>query len=315
MIESGTHTLGISAMDFGLPPNTALRYDRPADALSRFFSSYAVLDSDPAVFSSMVSWVLPGWAMIWIGLAEQTIGATIGSRHYNALGSASVLGVTSRAMPFVVSGGTSVAVQVSPLGWARFFAPSAELMRDRLVPLDDLLHNGSGAALHAVIAASDRGPAVKDILDRFFLERLPLAHPDEPLIEQIAQLVKGQSTRDLEASAAGVGVSAQAMLRLTKRHFGFPPKILAMRARFLRAICDLILTGQQPGPAVIPPGYYDASHFTRDGMRFLGMTPRRFLALDLRYLRANLRAQSLVFAASKTSLHERGGNGSLKSAA
>lgn len=299
MIISGTHTFGVSAADFGLPVHTALRYERPDRRLRPMFPDYFVFDSDAEKFSGAGSWLLPGWATIWIVITDGQIGVTIASRHYNALGSANVYGVTSRAMPVTTSGGTTVAVTVSAIGWARFFAPPAELMRDRLVPLGDILLSGGWAAeLVAAIRASDRGPAVKDLLDQFFLDHMPSPHPDEALIAQITILLGDPSMHDLVHAAADLGISEQVTLRLIKRHFGFPPKMLAMRSRFLRAIVNTIMSGYQPGVALVPDGYYDASHFIRDGIRFLGMTPRRFLATDLTYLQAVLRARLLVLRAS-----------------
>ena len=91
------------------------------------------------------------------------------------------------------------------------------------------------------------------------------------------------------------------LLRLTKRYFGFPPKVLMRRARFLRALTAMLLSPREEAAAV-PRGYHDASHFIRDGHHFLGTTPRRFAANEMPYLRAALRARALVTAAPTPSL-------------
>ncbi len=301
LIKSGTHTPGIAAADFCLPAGTALRYERPAEALRPYFLSYAVLESDPAVFTDPGSWMLPGWAQIWIFLAEPPVGVKIGRLQYGPLGSVSLFGVTSQAMPVTASGGVTIVVDVSPLGWARLFARSAALVRDKLVPLDELLPVGWASDLLATIAPSDRDLSVKNLLDAFLLDRLPPAHVDEGLITMISRSLVDESTRELGRVAVEIGVTPQALLRQTKRYFGFPPKLLAVRARFIRAITAMLL---QDGSdvALTPPGYHDASHFIRDGLRFLGMTPRRFLAMELPYLRAALRARALVLDAPTPSL-------------
>ncbi len=74
-----------------------------------------------------------------------------------------------------------------------------------------------------------------------------------------------------------------------------------MRNRIVRAIVPMLLgeEGREPFP---PRPYHDASHFNRDGARFLGMTPRRFTALHLPYLRAALRARKLVIGVATPSL-------------
>lgn len=63
-----------------------------------------------------------------------------------------------------------------------------------------------------------------------------------------------------------------------------------MRSRFMRGLASVMLTHDDAGATSVPPGYHNASHFLRDAHRFPGMTPRRFLAMDLPHLRAALLA-------------------------
>jgi hypothetical protein len=57
------------------------------------------------------------------------------------------------------------------------------------------------------------------------------------------------------------------------------------------------MLGERTAGTPLPPFYHDASHFNRDGRRFLGMTPRRFLTLPTPYTVAALRARRLVIGA------------------
>jgi len=303
LITSGSQTPGIEAADFLLPAGTALRFERPAEPLRAVLSSYAVFDSDAAVQSGPGNWALPGWARLWIVLASNPLDVTIGNRNYAALGSAMLFGVTSRAMPVSTYGGVSVVVDIGALAWARLLTPSAELLRDRITPLNQLLPQDWCDDLIARIARSDRGPEIKRVLDDFFLERLPPPHPDELLIARIAALLADEQTHDLAGAAAQVGIAPRALLGLTKRYFGFPPKILSMRTRFLRALTAMLVDDDGGGDVVAhPAGYHDSSHFIRDANRFLGMTPRRFLAIPMPYTRASLRARILVIGAATSSL-------------
>lgn len=43
-----------------------------------------------------------------------------------------------------------------------------------------------------------------------------------------------------------------------------------------------------------PAGYHDFSHFIRDANRFIGVTPRRFLAIKMHYSRAVQRSRMLL---------------------
>jgi AraC-like DNA-binding protein len=302
VIESGSHAPGICAADFDLPPGTALRIERAAAPLRPIFSSYAVLDSDAALQSGATNWLLPRWAMIWIGLAAKPLDIAVGNRRYPKLGPAMLFGVTSRAMPAATYGGVSVVIDIGPLAWARLFAPSAETLRDSITPLAGLVPPGWSEDLAMRVARSDRGADIKFVLDEFFLERMPPPHPDEPLLARIMALLTDEHTHDLSNAAEQVGIDRRLLLPLTKRYFGFPPKLLSMRTRFLRALTGMLVDRGTPDFTAIPVGYHDKSHFLRDANRFLGMTPRRFLALDLPYTRAVLRARLLVMGFATSSL-------------
>jgi hypothetical protein len=215
LIESGSHTLGVRSEDFGLPAGTALRYEQPAEPLRTLLPGYAVLDSEAALWSGPGNWVLPSWAMLWIGLAPDPMEVRIGARQYGPLGSAMLFGVTSRAMPASTYGGVSVVVHISPLAWARLFAPSAEQLRDRITPLDQLLSREWGEDLVSRLAHSDRGPEVKGVLDEFFLHRMPPPHPQEQLIATIAAFLVDETTHDPADAVAEVGIDKRSLLRLT----------------------------------------------------------------------------------------------------
>ena len=168
------------------------------------------------------------------------------------------------------------------------FIKSAELLRDRVTPLDQLLPRDWCDDLMGRVVRSNRRSDIKIVLDDFFQERLPPPHPHEAVLAKIAE--------------AQVRIDNRLLLRLTKRYFGFPPKLLLMRTRFLCAMTAMLVGRAGPDFGAVPSGYHDQSHFIRDGNRFLGTTPRRFLALELPYTRAVLRTRLLVMGAAISAL-------------
>ena len=85
------------------------------------------------------------------------------------------------------------------------------------------------------------------------------------------------------------------MQRVADRAFGFPPKLLLRRARFLRSLHALRVARRGEAASVIDPNYTDHSHFIRDAHDFLGMSPQAFLDIDMPLLKRSLdlRAQVL----------------------
>ncbi|MEG3143432.1 helix-turn-helix domain-containing protein [Sphingomonas sp. RT2P30] len=304
MIESGSDAPGISAADFGLPPHTALRYERPVAALRRHLTSYAVFDSAPGQWPGTVEWMLPAWAQIWIVMADGPVRVKLGAKDFAPLPATVLYGVTSRAMPVTAQGGVTIGIDVSPLGWARLFRVPAERLRDQVTSLGAVMKPAVAARLASALAASDRAREVKEVLDGFFTRQMAQPHRDEAMIAEIMALIADHDISDLTAAAEARGIDQRSVRRLSKRYFGFPPKTLMMRTRFLRALVPLLEHGNAADHALIPPGYYDRSHFLRDARRYLGMTPRQFIARPSPYRDAAMRARKLVIGAPIAALDD-----------
>lgn len=288
MIESGSLTPGVDPTSWGLPAGTALRYEAPAPALRPLFPSYAVLDSNPAVWRGPDSWILPSWAQIWVVVTDAPVLVAVRRRGPAQLGQAMLFGSSSHAAPVASGGGVTVVIDLSPIGWARLFGPTADTMRDQVkqLALD------WAEALIARLHASDRAVEVKPVLDTLLTGHLPPTNPDEPLVARAqAALLDGQS---VGAAAEIAGITPRLLLSLCNRYWGYGPKVLIRRTRFMRGLTAMLMDGGPPNFSTPPPGYHDVPHFLRDGNLFLGLTPRRFLSLPMPYLRAVLRARTAV---------------------
>lgn len=298
MIESGSHMPGVRVQDFGLPQGTALRVDLPAPPLRPFLTHYHVLDSDRGLHDGVVSWALPSWPMIRLILTDAPMVLRIGNRLYDPVPPAALYGFASRARQMTTHGGVTVGIGLSPLGWARMIDVAADKLRDQVVPAADHLDAARIAALRRKLMASDRSAEVAPILDAFFAPLLERANRAEAGIATLMRLVADDRVHDIAAASQETGMTPTTLRRLATRYFGFPPKTLLVQERFMRSLRRMLMADSTPDYSVIAPTYFDRSHFLRDADRFLGMTPRRFMRLDNRYMLAVMRARSLVAAAA-----------------
>ena len=69
---------------------------------------------------------------------------------------------------------------------------------------------------------------------------------------------------DDDALAQALGVSSRHLARLSLRKFGFAPKLLLRRQRFLRTLQELRDHPGEGWASLIDAWYYDQSHFVRD---------------------------------------------------
>ena len=288
-----------------MPAGMAIRYDRPAAALADFITGYHVYRSSAAPGGEgQVDWFLPATANVRIAIDAGPIAVSIGRRTYDPLPAASLFGPTSQALKATTHGGVMIGFGISALGWGRLMRRPADDFRNRIVPLEDVLGRGFTNRLVAALQAATDDAAVAPILDALLIERLGPPQRDAALVRQLMEILASDGPADMASAAARLDIPTHALRRLSVRHFGFPPKMLLMRARFLRSLVRLMSTGEAANYALIDDSYFDASHFLRDSGTFLGMTPRRFMALTKPFLEASLRARDAVLGSPTQVLHD-----------
>ncbi|MGH8336727.1 MAG: helix-turn-helix domain-containing protein, partial [Gammaproteobacteria bacterium] len=80
--------------------------------------------------------------------------------------------------------------------------------------------------------------------------------------------------------ADATGISQQRLERLSRRVFGFPPKRLLRRQRFLRTLGTVMMDPELKWTAALDDQYFDQAHFNRDFQEFMGMSPSGYLAMQ-----------------------------------
>ncbi len=303
-IAGGTNTTGVDDEVFAMPSGMAIRYDRPAAALADYITGYHVYRTDTGSEAGQVDWFLPATANVRIAIDAGPIAVSIGRRTYDPLPVASLFGPTNQALKAVTHGGVMIGFGISALGWARLFRRSAGDFRNRIVPLEDVLGKAFTRDLVAALQGAPDDAAVAPILDAMLLARLGAPHADAPQIRQLMEILATDGPTDIASAAAQLDIPTHALRRLSVRHFGFPPKMLLLRARFLRSFVRLMMAGGEADYTTIDRSYFDASHFLRDSATFLGMTPRRFMALTKPFLKASLRARNAVLGSPTQVLHD-----------
>lgn len=303
MIESGTHVPGVPASVFAGEHYTALRLEKPDPRVVNFISDYYSLDSSGPEAIGAVEWSMPGSANLRLFFGERPYNVRIGSRTFAPVPVAALYGPTGRALRFETFGDVTIGMGITPLGWARLMNKPAHQFCDRIVPLDEAIPGDFGQRLWDVLNASDKGPGIKAVLDAFFVEELNEQNRDEPMIRRIMALILDEAVGDLAEVARRVELTPQQLRTISLRYFGFPPKRLLRRARFLRSLLRMYASEGEPDYSLRAHSYFDVSHFLRDAEEFLGTTPRRFMAMQTPYLRQILRARTAVFGVPAQALH------------
>lgn len=297
MIVSGSHTPGVDPVDFGLPDFAALRYERPAGALDGLVSDYFVFDSEGPQVQNVTNWMLPTGPVIRITLTQHPILVETETGGWHRRPTAALYGPATRARRVTTNGGVTIGATLKPAGVARLANIEMAEHLDDVIELDRIFGSAVTDALVESLRTSDQGPAVKPILDEFFLRSMPIPHRRERDIRRLDRALLSEDVQSLADLQAFLNLPTYTVRRLAKRYFGFLPVTLIARTRFMRSLMAVMETGAVRGYHMIDPGYFDTSHFLRDCKRFLGMTARQFLAMDTGYLDITIRARRAIIGA------------------
>lgn len=219
---------------------------------------------------------LPGTARILVIPEGTRVSARIRNRYYDRLPDVAIVGPSSRPVALQIDGKAPVEIPLSPLDWSRLTPVVAATVADRILGaadlgitcLDDVADTNKGDLAGRTIARLADAVVARGIAS---LDGTTVA-----LIAQLTALIDAGDIDDAATAADHLSTSPHNLRRIALRWFGFPPKTLLMRRRFIAALERFQEAGMDFA-TITNFGYFDASHFLRDANRFLGTTPRRYL--------------------------------------
>lgn len=256
----------------------ASRFHQPPSQFDGCFTTFYQLALDVENGGTIRDHLLPEWANIrFFGGAAPTArlgqSKVIGARL-------SATGPSSRPCEFVLGSSRMWGIGFLPLGWARFIDHDAS----------DLANTACDGATHPAFAkfdvlsdvlcdpALDTDTQLQVLIDT--MGRLMRPHRDEPKIVRVNKaLVSGDFTGvgDLADACA---MSIRTLERVCGRYFGFTPKLLMRRQRFMRSLTTFMLQKGTLWTDAMDEHYHDQAQFTREFNEFMTMNPSDYAALD-----------------------------------
>lgn len=286
----------------GLSTTPRMRYWQPAQHLRDCVSGYHLyaLETPPGEPHREV--FQPAWANLRIRLTDNSNWRMrIGAGEWLEPAPVSLFGPSSAVGWSLSETGLVVGAGILPRGWARLGLGPARAWTNRIEAIEGFAGRGAGdlrARFRGLVDEED----VPRIFDELFDEALRPPGKDDAAITVVHAALIDPAIASVGELVARSGLSVRALERLTHRAFGFPPKLLLRRARFLRSLHAIRHIKPAQRTAAIDPGYTDYSHFVRDAHAFLGMSPGAFLRLDTPMLAASLALRQQVLGAPAQAL-------------
>lgn len=216
-------------------------------------------------------------------------------------------GPTSTATYFAAGNMRAWGIGILPMGWAKFIPLPAEELADRLT--DGSAHPAFAlfAPLLEALRRVNDVDAAAALIDAHICALLADAPPDDTAILAAHRALVDDEVTSVADLSAKLALSERSIERLSHRAFGFSPKLLLLRQRFLRSLARFMLDPSMAWIETMDHHYYDQAQFTRDFQRFMGMSPREYAARPKPILGAAAFARAAAAGAAVQGLHKPAG--------
>lgn len=282
-----------------------IRFALPSAELSPYVTTYYCTEVTTSAAEPMLEdYLHPEWGNLrFLGTGKGEYA--IGGGPVTQIPALSATGPTSFATRFRLSSGRNWGIGLLPLGWACLIDAPASDHADRVV--DGLVHPAFAtfAPLAEALARTGGGFAEElAIIEAHMAAMMPAECPQADAITRINAALVNPEIASVGVLAERVGMNVRSLERLTKRAFGFTPKLLLRRQRFLRSLAQFMLDPSLKWLSTLDYQYHDQAHFVRDFKRFMGMSPSAYAKLDKPFLVAAARARMAIAGEAMQALHD-----------
>ncbi|GGD85312.1 hypothetical protein GCM10011515_01250 [Tsuneonella deserti] len=254
-----------------------VRFFAPPPECSDCFTSIYRLELTVEDGGRVVDWLQPEWGNLRVfsgdlPKAQVSGGSEVKDARFT------VTGPSALATRFELGTTRMWGMGLLPLGWARLVQRPASRYANLLADAERHPEFSRFAALTEIFDGERDDEAeynrIMEVLHRF---DAPIA--DAERIRTVHAAMVELDLASVGEFAERAGLSVRALERVCRRHFGFPPKLLLRRQRFMRSLAAWMLGGMGRWSAAIDELYTDQAHFNRDFHAFMGMGPRDYASL------------------------------------
>ena len=283
----------------------SIRFALPSAKLSPFVTTYyftQVLASPSRLI--VEDRLNPEWANLRF-VEEGSSQSSIGNQTFGDVPMFAVTGPTACAPRFRMKSGRSWGIGLLPLGWAALCNASASDYADTVV---DGMVDPVFASLRPLATAlsESSGDFVEDLkIVEQHMDALALRDTNEmKAIRRVNSALIDSKIATVTELAEQAVMNVRSLERLCKRAFGFSPKLLLRRQRFLRSLSQFMLDPSLKWLNTLDQQYHDQAHFVRDFRYFMGMSPSAYAKLDKPILIAAAQARMAIAGQAVQALHD-----------
>lgn len=258
--------------DFSL----VVKYFRLSKALTPYFTALYLFEFDTPEGVFTEDHLHPEWSVMRFTQGQPPVAA-IGGGPLQPQWPFVVSGPTSKSIHFGVTRSRIWGLGMLPAGWARFVDGQASHFADMTVDgTSDAAFRVFSPILDIVNAFGQTIEATAMRINAHLLLNLPPAPRLEQQVIALHDALRDPEIGDVAELTERLGMGTRSLERLSARYFGFPPKQLLRRQRFLRSLAQYMLDPAASWSDALDSQYHDQAQFVRDFRSFMGMTPTEY---------------------------------------
>jgi AraC-like DNA-binding protein len=256
------------------------RFYRPPGRLARYFTTFYLSEVTIADGGRVTDLLHPEWANLRFHTGSLPSTTTHDGRRITG-SSFLATGPSSRALEFEIGSGRAWGVGLLPLGFARFVGSEAADVADTV---SDGFAPGPFAAF-APLAEQIFGPEPDEAAElaritAWFAEFVHHRSGHEDQVEAVHAALIDPEVATVASFAARSGLGIRTLERVCRRSFGFTPKVLLRRQRFMRSLAQFMLDPSLTWIGAMDGHYHDQAQFVREFRQFMGLSPSQYARLE-----------------------------------
>jgi AraC-like DNA-binding protein len=249
----------------------------PSEPLRHLISGYFI--SDSTGHAPIVDYSVPEWASLRV-MCRGSVSITLQDGGDAVMDQCFFQGPTNRSFRFTLGDCRLLGIGLFPAALARFWDVDVSKLANKVFPLADVI-GATSAEFSDGVKKRDTPDAIFAFVDQYFLNLLDTTANNQAVQLSLAlhRHINDPGITRIEDLAAAMNLSQSTLTKLCKRRFGFPPKQLLRRQRFLRMLEALHARPYAEWPEFVDPQYSDQSHMIRDFKQVMGLSPSQYLAM------------------------------------
>ncbi len=259
-------------------PTIAVRFFRLSEPIAPYFTALYLTEIE-AGDGLVDDYLHPEWAALRFTEGVPPI-ASVGPGEMVPQWPFVAGGPTSKAIHFGVRTSRVWGLGLQPAGWTKFACGDAAALANRTV--DGSTHPAFALFAGILPQIEECGGTPDD--KAALIDAHLMLHADRPVPREAEILACQEALRDPHMGEVAdlqdaLGVSIKSLERLCRRYFGFTPKLLLRRQRFLRSLSQFMLDPARNWLGSLDGQYHDQAQFVREFRAFMGLTPTEYARL------------------------------------